>query len=148
MKSLYLIIALLFAANTFAQNSTNPIKKKEHQRVKAGFGVSVVQVQPEFPGGPDSLSSFLKKNMVYPLQAKLNGIHGRVYIGFLVEKTGKIKNERVLSGVNEELNEEALRVVKTMPDWKPGSTAGNPVDVQYILPIDFYMPQKGPQTEK
>ncbi len=140
MKLKYLAIATLFAATSFAQ-TTAP--KKERQRIKKGFGVSIVQVQPEFPGGSDSLSAFLSRNMIYPLQAKLNGIHGRVYIGFLIDKTGKRKNEKVLSGVNDELNNEALRVVQMMPEWKPGSMAEQPVDVQYILPIDFIVPVRG-----
>lgn len=140
MKLHYIFIVLLIAANSFAQNPSQ--QKKERQKVKAGFGVSVVQVQPEFPGGSDSLSIFLNKNMKYPLQAKLSGIHGRVYVGFLVDKTGKIKNEKVLSGVNDDLNNEALRLVQSMPDWKPGTSGGTAVDVQYILPIDFVVPPK------
>jgi TonB family protein len=140
MKLHYIAIATFIAANSFAQTPSQP--QKEHQRVKAGFGVTVVQVQPEFPGGQDSLSSFIKKNMVYPLQAKLNGIHGRVYVGFLVDKTGKLKNHRILSGVNDELNNEALRVVQLMPDWTPGTNNGVAMDVQYILPFDFIVPKK------
>jgi len=140
MKLLYAALAVLLVTGSFAQTTTT--QKKERQRVKAGFGVSVVQVQPEFPGGPDSLNSFLKKQTVYPPQAKLNGIQGRVYIGFLVDKTGKLKNIKMLSGVNEELNGEALRVVEAMPDWVPGKRDGTAVDVQYILPIDFIVPPK------
>ncbi len=115
--------------------------KPKEEKVKAGFGVSVVQVQPEFPGGPDSLQSFLKKNLDYPDSAKYNRIQGRVYIGFLVDKKGRIKEEKVLSGVNELLNNEALRVVRMMPEWKPGTAGGNPVSVQYILPVDFILPK-------
>ncbi len=140
MKLRYIAIATLVAANSFAQ--TPPVPKKEHQRVKAGFGVTVVQTQPEFIGGTDSLENFLRKKLTYPPQAKLNGIQGRVYVGFLVDKTGKIKNAKVLSGVNEELNTEALRVVQLFPDWKPGTRGGYAVDVQYILPLDFIVPPK------
>ncbi|TAH43778.1 MAG: energy transducer TonB [Bacteroidetes bacterium] len=111
------------------------------ETVKAGFGVSVVQVQPEFPGGTDSLQSFLKSNLRYPDSAKYNRIQGRVYIGFLVDKKGKIKEAKVLNGVNELLDNEALRVVKMMPDWKPGTAGGSPTSVQYILPVDFIVPK-------
>ena len=104
--------------------------KKESERVKSGFGVSIVQVQPEYPGGPDSLQSFLKSNMTYPSQAKLNHIQGRVYAGFMVDRTGKIKDIKILSGVNEELDNEAMRVLRMMPEWKPGSAGGSAVDVQ------------------
>jgi len=140
MKLYYFAFAALVATNSFGQ--TSPTQKKEHQRVKAGFGVTVVQSQPEFPGGQDSLDSFLRNNMTYPVQAKLNGIHGRVYVGYLIDKTGKIKNARILSGVNDDLNNEALRVVQLFPDWKPGTKGGDAVDVQYILPLDFVIPPK------
>lgn len=110
--------------------------------VKAGFGVTVVQAQPQFPGGEDSLMSFLKNNLRYPPEAKLAWIQGRVFVGFLVEHTGKIKDIRVLSGVNEQLDEEALRVVHLMPEWIPGSIGGTNVDVQFILPIEFVMPKR------
>lgn len=109
--------------------------------VKAGFGVSVVQIQPEFPGGPDSLHSFMKQNLKYPDSAKYNRIQGRVYIGFEVDKKGKIRNERIVNGVHELLDNEALRVIRMMPAWKPGSAGGSPTSVQYILPVDFIIPK-------
>ena len=112
----------------------------ESHRVKAGFGLTVVQTQAEFPGGPDSLQSFLSSHLVYPDQARLNKVAGRVYISFNVSYEGMIKDAMVISGVNPELDNEALRVVKLMPNWKPGTAAGNPVKVQYILPIDFIIP--------
>ena len=143
MKLRYIAIAMLFSAKSFGQTPT--VQKKEHQRVKAGFGVTVVQNQPQYPGGQDSLDNFLRNNLNYPTQAKLNGVQGRVYIGFLIDRTGKIKNIRVLSGVNEELNSEATRVVQMFPNWKPGTRGDNAVDVQYILPIDFIIP---PRNEK
>ena len=135
MKFLFtsLIILVCLAAN--AQDST-----KAKSGVKAGFGVTVTQVQPEFPGGPDSLESFLKNNLVYPETAKHNHINGKVYVGFMVDRNGKIMKTRILSSASEDLDKEALRVVSMMPDWKPGSAGGSPVDVQYILPIDFITP--------
>ncbi len=115
--------------------------EENSKSVKAGFGVSVVQIQPEFPGGPDSLQSFLKQNLRYPDSAKFKRIQGRVYIGFLVDKKGKIREEKILSGVNELLDNEALRVLKLMPQWKPGTAGGSATSVQYILPVDFIIPK-------
>ncbi|HRH66048.1 MAG TPA: energy transducer TonB [Bacteroidia bacterium] len=134
-----IVLPILFLSPFFIQ-AQHPVPK-ESERVKSGFGVSVVQVQPEFPGGPDSLQSFLKTNMSYPPQAKLNRIQGRVYLGFLVDRTGKIKDLKILSSVNEDLDNEALRVLRLMPDWKPGNAGGSAVDVQYILPVDFILPK-------
>ncbi len=112
----------------------------ESDKVKAGFGLTVVQTQAEFPGGPDSLQSFLSRNLIYPDGARLNKVAGRVYISFNVTVEGMIKDANVISGVNPDLDNEALRVVKLMPNWKPGTAAGSPVKVQYILPIDFIIP--------
>jgi TonB family protein len=136
MKKFYLFIILFMHEASFAQT------KKESPGVKAGFGVTVVQTSPEFPGGPDSLFSFLSHNLKYPRNSKLSGASGHVYVGFLIDKTGKLKNHKILSGVTDELNEEAMRVVKAMPDWTPGTRAGEAVDVQYILPIYFVLPKK------
>lgn len=117
-------------------------KSEGQSHAKAGFGVTVVQEQPKFPGGEDSLISFLKKNISYPQEAKLAWMQGKVYVGFLVDKEGKIKDIRLLNSVSKQLDDEALRVVHMMPDWIPGKTAGSPVDVHFILPIDFVMPEK------
>ena len=139
MKLAYVTIAILLPAAMYAQSG---VQKKENQRVKAGFGVSIVQTQPEFPNGEDSLNNFLLEQINYPHEAKLKGISGRVYVGFLIDKTGKLSNERVLNGVVEELDAEAIRVVRLMPDWKPATRSGQNVDSQYILAIDFVLPPK------
>lgn len=107
---------------------------------KKGFGVTVVQTQPEFPGGPDSLQNFLQNNLKYPQDARLSRIQGRVYVGFKVAYTGKIADAKVINGVNPLLDQEALRLIGLMPDWKPGTAGGSPVDVQYVLPVDFILP--------
>ena len=118
------------------------IKSKGQSRAKAGFGVTVVQEQPEFPGGEDSLISFLTNNLRYPQEAKIAWMHGKVYVGFLVDREGRIKDVRLLNSVSKQLDDEALRVVHLMPDWIPGKRGGTTVDVHFILPIDFVMPEK------
>ena len=118
------------------------IRSEAQTHAKAGFGVTVVQEQPMFPGGDDSLLSFLKNNLRYPQEAKLGWIQGKVYVGFLVDHEGRIKDVRLLNSVNKQLDDEAIRVVHMMPDWIPGKTGGTPVDVQFILPIEFVMPEK------
>lgn len=137
MKTRILLIIFFFPLFVFSQEE----EKQNTEKVKAGFGLSVVQIQPEFPGGPDSLQSFLKSNLRYPDSAKYQRIQGKVYIGFLVDKKGKIRDEKILSGVHELLDNEALRVIRMMPQWKPGSAGGSPTDVQYVLPVDFLIPK-------
>lgn len=136
----YILPALLLCSITVAVAQDKKGEKKE--KVKAGFGVTMVQVQPEFPGGPDSLQAFLNRNLSYPEKAKADRIGGRVYVSFKVDMKGKIIDPKVISGITDELDAEALRVVKQMPDWKPGTAGGSPVIVQYILPIDFIIPSR------
>lgn len=97
----------------------------------------VVENDPEFPGGKDSLEAFIKRNLVYPQKAKENGISGKVYLTFVVEKDGSITNIKVLRDIGGDCGAEAVRVVKLMPKWKPGVQRGKPVRVQYNLPIYF-----------
>ncbi|MBQ4205886.1 MAG: M56 family metallopeptidase [Bacteroidales bacterium] len=96
-----------------------------------------VEKMPEFPGGVNALMAYLRGNLKYPESAKKNKQEGRVFIGFVVEKDGSISNVSVMRGVCEELDNEAVRVVKAMPRWTPGMNEGKPVRVQYTLPIVF-----------
>jgi len=94
------------------------------------------EVMPEFPGGMKEMVNFLNKNLIYPQEMLENGIEGKIYVQFTVTKTGEIKDAVVVRGVNG-LNVEALRLVKQMPNWKPGSNDGKVVDVKMIIPITF-----------
>ena len=98
-----------------------------------------VENMPEFVGGIDSLSSFIKQNLKYPEWEKSNKIEGTVYVRFVVDKNGKVKDSEILRTVEKAKNfdNEVLRVVNEMPDWKPGEHEGENVDVQFNLPIKF-----------
>ena len=96
-----------------------------------------VEEAPEFPGGIEAMMDYLRGNLKYPESAKENNQEGRVFIGFVVEKDGSVTNVNVLRGVCEDLDNEAIRVVKAMPKWNPGMIEGKPVRVQYTLPIVF-----------
>ena len=84
----------------------------------------------------------ISKNIHYPQKAREKGIQGRVFIGFIVEKDGSISNVRNLRGVDSELDAEAIRVVESMPRWKPGMHRGEPVRVSYQIPIVFKLEDK------
>ncbi len=96
-----------------------------------------VEENPEFPGGPGKLLEFVQKNLKYPMMARESDIQGRVFVGFVVEKDGSITNVRVLRGIGGGCDEEAVRVVQSLPKFKPGKQRGNPVRVAYTLPIVF-----------
>ena len=97
----------------------------------------VVEDDPEFPGGMAALKAFIEKNLVYPEAAKAAGIAGKVYVSFIVEKDGSITNVKILRDIGYGCGDEAVRVVKMMPKWIPGKQRGNPVRVQYNLPVVF-----------
>ena len=106
----------------------------------------VVDQKPEFPGGEKAMFEFLSKNIVYPEKAKEAGIQGRVFVGFVIEKDGSVSEVKIMKGVGGECDEEALRVVKSMPNWKPGKKDGKVVRVSYTLPINFKLSDN--QTKK
>ena len=102
----------------------------------------IVEEMPKFPGGEAELFHYISKNIHYPQEAKEKGIQGRVFIGFVIEKDGSVSNIRNLRGVDSELDAEAIRVVKSMPKWKPGKHNGEFVRVSYQIPILFKLEDK------
>jgi protein TonB len=97
-----------------------------------------VEEMPLFPDGDKALLDFVSQNTIYPEAAKKNGITGRVIVKFVVEKDGSVSNVEILKGVDPLLDAEAIRVVSTLPDFSsPGKQSGNPVRVQYAIPITF-----------
>lgn len=98
---------------------------------------TVVEVDPEFPGGYEGLYKYLAESIVYPEQAKKEGIKGRVMVRFVVEKDGTVSHAEVLRGIGGGCDEEVLRIVNAMPKWKPGRVKGEAVRVQYHLPVTF-----------
>lgn len=97
----------------------------------------VVETMPIFPGGEKAMYTYIGQNVKYPEKAKQEGIQGRVFISFVVEKDGSISGVELLRGVSDELDNEALRVIKGMPKWTPGEQKGKAVRVQYRMPIKF-----------
>ncbi len=96
-----------------------------------------VEQMPDFPGGQTELMKFLQKNLRYPAAARENGIEGRVVLQFVVDENGKISDLQTLRDIGGGCAEEATRVVKQMPPWKPGKQNGNPVKVYFKLPVTF-----------
>ncbi|MBN2892771.1 MAG: energy transducer TonB [Bacteroidales bacterium] len=94
---------------------------------------------PEFPGGEAALRQFIGENVVYPELAAENDIQGTVYIRFVVTKSGKVGEVQVTRGVDPLLDDEAVRVVKKLPNFKPGSQGGRAVPVWFSVPIVFQL---------
>lgn len=98
---------------------------------------TIVEDMPSFPGGDAALMKYLGKNIKYPSIAKDAGIQGTVYVTFVVDEKGDVKDVKVLRSIGGGCDEEAIRVVENMPSWSPGKQRGKPVKVQYNLPIRF-----------
>jgi protein TonB len=96
--------------------------------------------QPEFPGGQAAMMKFLSENIKYPVIAQENGIQGRVICNFVVERDGSITDVQDC-GVDPSLDKEAVRVIQSMPKWKPGMQRGKPVRVRFTLPVVFRLQQ-------
>ncbi len=98
---------------------------------------TIVEDMPSFPGGEAALLKYLGNNIKYPALAKDAGIQGTVFVTFVVDEEGNVKDVRVLRSIGGGCDEEAIRVVESMPKWTPGKQRGKPVKVQYNLPIRF-----------
>ena len=98
---------------------------------------TVVEEMPKYPGGTNELYKFLGANIKYPQLAKDNGIEGRVFVNFVVEKDGEISNIKILRGIGSGCDDEAIRVIGLMPKWTPGKQHGKNVRVSYNLPIKY-----------
>jgi len=100
----------------------------------------IVEKQPHFKdGGELGLRKFITKSVRYPNIARENNIQGKVYVRFVVTKKGKVDKVQILRGVDPLLDKEALRVVKSLPDWDPGEQRNKKVSVWYTLPINFQL---------
>ena len=105
--------------------------------IEEGAPFVVVEEMPMFPGGDSALLAYIAQNTKYPETAKANKIEGRVIVRFCVTDVGGIDRVSVLKGVDPELDAEAIRVVKSLPKFKPGKQGGKPVNVWYMVPITF-----------
>ena len=97
----------------------------------------VVENMPEFPGGDLGLMKFIQKNVRYPAIAKEYNITGKVYVSFIVDKKGNVTNVKIVRGVDKNLDAEAVRVVSSLPKYKPGKQRGKAVRVMFTIPINF-----------
>ena len=104
----------------------------------------IVEQMPQYTGGEEAMMKYVSENIKYPQAAKDKNIAGRVFVSFVVEKDGSIGEVKVLRGIGGGCDEEAVRVIKGMPKWKPGIQKGKPVRVSYQIPIYFKLdtPQK------
>lgn len=98
---------------------------------------TIAEEMPAFPGGAAAFQRFLHDKIRYPAEALRKGVAGKVYVSFIIDEEGRIRDAAILRGLGAGLDEEALRLVRIMPWWTPGRVQGQPVRVAYTLPITF-----------
>jgi TonB family protein len=154
----FFAVLILFTAGTVnniaAQTSQQQVKPTEDQKVvtqekpkKEDPVFTVVENPPSYPGGQDAMSKYLVENIKYPEEARTKGIQGTVFVTFVIEKDGTVSTVKILRGIGSGCDEEAQRVVSGMPKWIPGKQKGDPVRVQFNLPINFKLDEKGVKNE-
>lgn len=129
MKKMSIALLLItgFIFSSFSQNTDSTEQEP----------LVFAEQMPEFIGGDDALMAFLQKNIKYPAKALKNNIQGVVMINFVVHTDGSIRKANVTKGIGGGCDEEALRVIKKMPKWKPGRQGGKNVPVYFDVPINF-----------
>lgn len=115
------------------------IEVKEEEPVEEEEVFLIVEKMPQFPGGDEALRKYLAQSVKYPVIAQENGIQGRVFVSFVVNKNGEVTNVKVARPFDPNLDKEAVRVVQSMPKWEPGMQRGKAVKVSYTVPINFVL---------
>ena len=134
-RTWFLILMLVLFCSSISYAAGSSVDKSEDDEIYLK-----VDKKPEFPGGQDSLDKYIKENMRYgEMISKYQAdAIGRIFVNFIVEPDGSITSVKVIRGIYEHYDEEAVRVVKSMPKWQPGKQNGKPVRVSYIIPVVFH----------
>jgi TonB family protein len=140
MKKNSLSLLFIFALSLFLLQACSLFKKQqveENVAEEEDAIFSSTEESPEFPGGIDAMMKYISSHIEYPKQELEEEIEGMVYTQFVVEKDGSLSQFKTLKGVSENLDKEAIRVLKSMPKWTPGKQRGKAVRSLYIVPVRF-----------
>ena len=141
------IMLLLSNIETFARTSAQQISSQTDEPVitqqdKPEKIYEAVEVLPQFPGGMKEFMSFIGENIQYPQDAQKAGIEGRVVCQFVVEKDGSVNEVKVARSIHPALDQEAVRIIQSMPKWTPGTVKNEPVRCMFSVPISFSLKGK------
>lgn len=121
--------------NTFTAPA--PSQRGREEVVEDNTVFEFLEEMPEFPGGQAAMMKWLGEHVNYPTIASENNIQGRVMVSFIVERDGSVSDVKILRGVDPSLDKEAMRLVSSMPKWKPGMQTGKPVRARFNIPVTF-----------
>ena len=137
-KTVLLLGVMLFALNIQAQIATEKNNATDCATTEQIYDVQKVDKQPKFPGGMTSLQSYINRSLKYPQVSRENNSQGRVIIRFIIDSNGIVISPQVVRSSGDfYLDMEAVRVIESMPKWKPGKHKGKPVCVYFTMPIVF-----------
>lgn len=139
MKTTLIITFTFFCINLIGQvvPEPPPVNKITVATSENDVVYDIVEEPASFPGGMKEMMKYIFENVKYPEIARSNGIQGRVYVQFVVFKDSSIKDVRVIKGYHSDLDKEAVRVIKNMPNWIPGKQKGKAVNSKFTIPISF-----------
>ncbi len=127
---------LIFLVVGFSGLEVNAQQLPEHSPSRDDTFIMVEQM-PKFPGGQEAMFDYIKINLIYPNFVNEERAEGKVLVSFVIDKKGKVVDVKAKNHINSKLEKEAVRVVKSMPNWEAGVQDGKPVNVQMMLPINF-----------
>lgn len=137
-KTVLLLGVMLFALNIQAQIATEKNNATDCATTEQIYDVQKVDKQPKFPGGMTSLQSYINRSLKYPQVSRENNSQGRVIVRFIIDSNGIVISPQVVRSSGDfYLDMEAVRVIESMPKWKPGKHKGKPVCVYFTMPIVF-----------
>ena len=141
-QNLFVLLMMLLMCLPSANAQNTPTKNSAQDSVSAKiWDGDYGEIMPQYPGGDAALFDYIKKNLRYPQEAKNKGIQGRVIVRFIIETDGSISDVKVVKPVDSLLNNEAVRIVKSMPRWKPGGLMSKGKTelkrIKYTIPINF-----------
>jgi len=135
-KTTLLLVLLFIYGSVIAQSVTDSISNTSDT-------TAVVITQPEFKGGSENMSKYIAENFVYPADAKRRSVDGKVEIEFTVEKSGDLTYIGVVKGIDRSVDEEIVRLFKTMPRWTPGTKNGKPIKFKLYMPLNIRASRRG-----
>lgn len=131
------LLTLAFSEPPFSHESSTPAETPYSNVTAEETALITVEVMPSYPGGNQNLENYVSEKIKYPKKAKKLGIEGKVVLRFVIDTKGNVVNPQILKGVNPLIDAEAIRVVKSLKGFSPGKQNGIPVNVYYVLPINF-----------
>lgn len=137
LRCFLVLLGCAVASATFGQSAPKAELPLNYEELFVNW-----EVEPQFPGGPKALATFILKHQRYPEDARQYNVRGRVYTSFVIDEHGQISDVVILKGLGFGCDEEAIRIIRKMPRWKPGTTHNKPWRVKYQLPF-FFPPADG-----